>query len=204
MIRRTSIYDRLSERREATEKAAREQAERDAAAEAALQAARLAERARPLPLVPDRNELTLSGLRLVMPQGLQLRDCTTTLQVGQHQVTLHAQRSPLAREQTLERVVEQHLAEARQRHTEITLIRRQACSFAGHDAVRLDYRVCNADEARHCQAVMLLVPERAGQEAQALTLSTVVDPDQEALASWLITFDAMVANITCAPAAAQE
>ncbi|HEK1691573.1 TPA: DcrB-related protein [Pseudomonas putida] len=198
-----NIYDRLSQRREAAQALAKEEAERQAAAEAALQAATLAELAQPLPLVADHNELHAAGLRLVMPQGLNLHESTTTLQLGPHQVTLTTKRQSVAQGQTLDHLLEQHLAEARQRHTEVTLIRKHPCTLAGHDALNLDYRFTNGPEARHCRAVMILVPERVGQEAQALTLTTVVDPDQEPLANWLITFDAMLANITSAPAVAR-
>lgn len=185
-----NIYDRLWQKREAAEARAREQAEQEAAL--ALQPPPA------LPVLPERNAMTLAGLQLLMPQGARLCDVWATLEVGGHCVTVNARSRSVAQTLTLDQALQDYLAEARRHHAEVTPVRQQPSLLAGHPALLLDYLFDQHEARRHCRTVLTLIPPSDGQESRSFSLSTVIDPDLRPLADWLIDFDAMLAAITCA------
>ncbi|WP_313713601.1 hypothetical protein [Pseudomonas sp.] len=185
-----NIYDRLWQKREAAEARAGKQAEQEAAL--ALQPPPA------LPVLPERNAMTIAGLQLLMPQGARLCDVWATLEVGGHSVIVNARSRSVAQTLTLDRALQDYLAEARRQHAEVTPVRQQTCLLAGHPALLLDYLFDQHEARRHCRTVLTQIPPSDGHEALSFSLSTVIDPDLRPLADWLIDFDAMLAAITCA------
>jgi hypothetical protein len=189
---RTSIYDRISEKRLAAEALARQQAEEAANAPALVIEP---EPVPVLPLQPARNELKVAGLALLMPQGFNFRDIDTTLEKDGHPVTFSAKRRPAPEGLTLQRSAELYVDNLRKHHPDITIVRQSACLLAGSPAISLDYVFTAGQERRHGRATSAIIDLSNGNERQWFSVSTVINPDLPALAAWLIDFDDMLANI---------
>lgn len=190
---RTSIFDRISEKRLAAEALARQQAEE--AANAVVPVIE-AEPAPVMLLQPARNELQIAGLQLRMPQGVNFRDIDTTLEKEGHPVTFTAKRRPAPEGLTLQRGAELYVGNLRKYHPDLTIVRQRDCLLAGGPAISLDYAFGAGQERRHGRAISAIVNAANGSERQWFSVSTVINPDLPALASWLIDFDEMLANIT--------
>ncbi|MFZ0155542.1 hypothetical protein [Pseudomonas sp.] len=191
---RTSIYDRISEKRLAAEALARQQADQAALEPPASEHAQLPA-APGLALEPGHNALKIAGLNLLIPQGFNFRDIDTTLEVSGHPVTLSARRRPAPEGLNLQHALELYVSKLRQRHPDITLVRRAECQLVGHPAIALDYLYSFEQERRHGRAVCTLIAAVKGNEHQWFSLATVINPDHARLADWLIEFDAMLADI---------
>lgn len=189
---RTSMYDRISEKRLAAEALAREEAEQ-AAAVAAI--AITHEPAPVLALEPSRNELKIAGLALVMPHLLAFRDLDMTLEREGHPVTFSAKRRPAPEGLTLQRSTELYVDNLRKHHSDVTVVRQNDCLLAGSPAVSLDYAFKVGQERRHGRATSAIIAPANGNERQWFSVSTVINPDQPAFANWLIEFDEMLGRI---------
>lgn len=189
---RTSMYDRISEKRLAAEALAREEAEQ-AAAVAAI--AITHEPAPVLPLQPSRNELKIAGLALVMPHLLAFRDLDMTLEREGYPVTFSAKRRPAPEGLTLQRSTVLYVDNLRKHHSDVTVVRQNDCLLAGSPAVSLDYAFKVGQERRHGRATSAIIAPANGNERQWFSVSTVINPDQPAFANWLIEFDEMLGSI---------
>jgi len=191
---RPSIYDRLSQKREAAEALARQQAEQQRIAE---QAAAAVVQAPPvLELAPEQNALRIAGLNLLIPQSFAFRDIETTLEVAGCHVSFGARRRAAPEGLDLSKAVELFTKKLRERHAEMTVVRQAESVLAGHPAISLDYQFYNGQERRHGRAVCTIIVSADGNTRQWLDVSTVIDPNQPQLAEWLIEFDAMLAGMT--------
>lgn len=189
---RTSIYDRISEKRLAAEALARQQAEEAANAPA------LVIEPEPVPVLslqPARNELKVAGLALLMPQGFNFRDIDTTLEKDGHPVTFSAKRRPAPEGLTLQRSAELYVGNLRKHHPDVTIVRQRDCLLAGSPAISVDYVFTADQERRHGRATSAIIDPVNGSERQWFSVSTVINPDLPALASWLIDFDDMLSDI---------
>lgn len=189
---RTSIYDRISEKRLAAEALARQQAEEAANAPAVVIEP---EPVPVLPLQPARNELKVAGLALLMPPGFNFRDIDTTLERDGHPVTFGAKRRPAPEGLTLQRSADLYVDNLRKYHPDITIVRQSDCLLAGNPAISVDYIFAANQERRHGRAISAIIDSANGSERQWFSVSTVINPDLPALAAWLIDFDDMLANI---------
>lgn len=189
---RTSMYDRISENRLAVEALDREEAEQAAAAAA------IAIEPEPvpvLPLQPSRNELKIAGLVLLMPQLLTFRDLDMTLDREGQPVTFSAKRRPAPESLTLQRSAELYVDNLRKHHVDVTIVRQSDRLLAGSPAVSLDYAFMAGQERRHGRATSAIIAASDGNERQWFSVSTVINPEHDALSSWLIDFDEMLENI---------
>lgn len=189
---RTSMYDRISEKRLAAEALAREEAEEAARAPSIFIEP---EPAPVIPLQPSRNELKIAGLALLMPHALTFRDLDMTLDREGQPVTFSAKRRPAPEGLTLQRSAELYVDNLRKHHGEVTVVRQTDCLLAGSPAVSLDYTFMAGDERRHGRATSAIIAPAQGNERQWFSVSTVINPEHAALASWLIDFDEMLDNI---------
>jgi len=189
-----SIYDRISQKREAAEALARQEAEQQRiAAQSAVQAPP------PVPVLAlnaEQNALRIAGLNVLMPQGFAFRDIDTTLEVAGCQVSFGARRRPAPEGLELSNAVDLFVKKLRERHAQMTLVRQAESVLAGHPAVSLDYQFNTGQERRHGRAVCTIIVSADGNERQWLNVSTVIDPNNSQLADWLIEFDAMLAGMT--------
>ena len=191
---RANIYDRLSQRREAAEAAARQQAEQArVAADVAMEVA-----APPavLPLNTEQNALRIAGLNVQMPGGFAFRDIDTTLEFAGCVVQFSVRRRPAPAGLELGNAVEMFTGKLRERHPQLTIVRQAETRLAGHPAITIDYQYNAGQQRRHGRAACTIIVAAAGNERQWLNVSTVIDPDQAQLADWLIEFDAMLAGMT--------
>lgn len=191
---RANIYDRLSQRREAAEAAARQQAEEARrATDCAMQSAPPPS---VLPLNAEQNALRIAGLNLQMPAGFAFRDIDTTLEFAGCHVQFSVRRRNAPEGLELSDAVELFTRKLRQRHTDMTVVRQAETILAGHSAISLDYQFSAGQERRHGRAVCTIIVSADGNGRQWLNMATVTDPDKLQLANWLIEFDAMLAGMT--------
>ncbi|WP_223595964.1 hypothetical protein [Pseudomonas sp. A-R-19] len=190
---RTSIYDRISEKRLAAEALARQQLQE--AAEASL-AVIEPEPVAVLPLQLTRNELKVAGLNLVMPQGFNFRDIDTTLEKHGHPVTFSVKRRPAPEGLTLQRSLQLYVENLRKNHPDVTIVRQSDCLLAGSPAITLDYIFTAGQERRHGRATSAVIHPGDGNERQWLSISTMINPAHAELADWLIEFETMLENIS--------
>lgn len=189
---RTSIYDRISEKRLALE--AQERLE----AELADNAPAIVIEPEPTPVLqlqPARNELTIAGLDLVLPQSCSFRNIDITLDKEGNAVTVSVKRRPAPDGLTLQRAVDLYVENLRKLHSDITIVRQSDCVLAGSAANALDYIYTAGQATRHGRAVSSIIDPVSGGERQWLNISTMIDPNKAALGDWLIDFDAMLETI---------
>jgi hypothetical protein len=189
---RTSMYDRISEKRLAAEALARQQAEEAANAQVMV----IEPEPEPLlPLQPSRNQLKIAGLVLLMPHVLTFRDLDMTLDREGQPVTFSAKRRPAPEGLTLQRSAELYVDNLRKHHGDVTVVRQSDCLLAGNPAISLDYAFMAGEERRHGRATSAIIAAAHGNDRQWFSVSTVINPEHAALASWLIEFDEMLENI---------
>lgn len=189
---RTSIYDRISEKRLAAEALARQEAELAANAPAAVV------EPEPAPIIAlqlTRNELKLAGLEIQMPQGFNFRDTDITLNKDGYPVKFSAKRRPAPDGLTLQRSTELYLDNLRKHHPDVTVVRQAECLLAGSPATSLDYVFNVGEERRHGRSISAIIEPVNGSERQWFNVSTMINPAHAALADWLTEFDAMLENI---------
>jgi len=189
-----SIYDRISQKREAAEALAQQQAEQERAAAEAL--SKMPEPVPVLPLDIEQNALRVAGLNMLMPTGFNFRDIQTTLEFAGCEVTFSARRRIAPDGLDLPKAVDLYVKNLRDVHAEMTLVRQAECLLAGHPAMALDYLFPDGRARRHGRTVCAMVTSDEGQSRQWLEVSTQIDPSQAGLADWLIKFDAMLAGMT--------
>ena len=191
---RPNIYDRLHQKRQAAEALARQQAEQ-ARLDAEAEAARVA----PPPVLTldmQRNALCIAGVMLHVPDSLTFQKVETTLLRGQSEVSFSACIEGVMKSLELDQASEQLAHRLHERHPGLSLIRREACMFAGQAAVSLDYTFAVGQERRHGRTVGALLLTSDGRGRQWLEISTLIDPDHSILADWLPEFDAMLGKVT--------
>jgi len=187
---RPSIYDRISQKREAAEALARQEAEQQRIA------AEVPPPAPVLALDAEQNALRIAGLNLLMPQGFVFRDIETTLEFAGCHVSFGARMRVAPEDLELSNAVELFTQKLRERHVDMTVVRQSESVLAGHRAITLDYQFNVDQERRHGRVVCAIIVSTDGNERQRLAISTVIDPDKSPLADWLIAFDAMLAGMT--------
>ncbi|MFK3814994.1 hypothetical protein ACI2KG_00025 [Pseudomonas sp. NPDC089407] len=186
---KTSIYDRLSAKREAQEQAARQ--------------ARLAEAANlpepvpeaqpvPIALLDVASGFTFAGLNLQFPAGFRFRDIQTTLEHEGEPVSLRIRRRDVRSRQPLQLLFEDAVQALRESTPQLRLIRQRDCHMAGHPAKVLDFHFNTGHEPRHGRLVGALVPVVGSDSQQWLDISTVIDPSKPGLSQWLAEFDRML------------
>lgn len=191
---RPNLYDRLYQKRQAAEALALQQAEQarlDAEAEAA--------RVTPPPVLTldgQRNALCMTGLMLQLPDDLTFQKVETTLLRGQSEVSFSACIEGVSRHMELDQAIEQLAHRLHERYPGLSLIRQEACMFAGQAAVSLDYTFAVGQERRHGRTVGALLLTSDGKHRQWLEISTLIDPNHSVLADWLPEFDAMLDRVT--------
>ncbi|WP_226488905.1 hypothetical protein [Pseudomonas sp. B20] len=188
---RTSLYDRISEKRLADEALAREKELHAASAPP------IVPEPEPVPVLPlelTRNEITVAGLKLVMPQRVNFQEISITLEKDGHPITLTITRRPVRDDLTLNRYTGLYLANLRERHPDIDTVRQRDCLLAGNAAVALDYLLTSRQGLTHGRAINAITTAENGDK-QWLCISTMIDPDTAALADWLIDFDAVLEAI---------
>ena len=189
----TSIYDRISQKREAAEALARRQAEQEREAAQALSTMPVPVQA--LPVNAQRNALRIAGLDLLIPAGLSFRNIETTLEFAGCEVMFRACLSAAPESLELPTAMDEYVKKLRDCHTELTLVRQAESLLAGHPAVALDYVFQLGQERRHGRTVCAIVTHESDIR-HWLEMSTQIDPAQAPLADWLIEFDAMLAGMT--------
>ncbi|ANJ55716.1 hypothetical protein [Pseudomonas silesiensis] len=190
---RTSIYDRISEKRLAAEALARQLQQQAAdAPPAVIEPEPIVK----VPLQLARNGLTVAGLNLLIPDGFNFRDIDTTLEKYGHPVTFGAKRRPAPEGLTLRRAVELYVEKLRQDHPDVTIVRQSDGVLAGHRAIALDYIFTAGQERRHGRAMSAVIESDNGNERQCFSISTMINPAHAELADWLIEFDAMLESVS--------
>lgn len=193
MVVRTSIFDRLSERRFADEALAREQA-RQAAAQA--EAAALLPVPIPVtPLVKAPSSLNLGGFNFELPDSFAFRDVDFSIERDGQAVAMSIRRRDVSENDELDPLFDAALELLRKQHPQARLIRRYSCLFAGSEAVALDYSFKAGAQDRHGRLVGSLVPLHGADQRQWLSVACVIDPSQPALVTWLLDFDRMLAAV---------
>lgn len=190
----TSIYDRLSQKREAAEALARQQAEEERVAAEALSKMPV-----PVPVLPldvGQNAFQIAGLNMRVPKGFGFREIDTTLEFAGCEVTFSARRRIAPQGLPLAKAVEGYVKNLRDLHVGMTLVREAEGLLAGHEAIALDYLFTVGQERRHGRTVCAIISGGDELSRQWFEVSTLIDPDKERLADWLVAFDAMLADIT--------
>ncbi|MDZ3991661.1 hypothetical protein [Pseudomonas sp. Teo4] len=191
---RASIYDRISQKREAAEALARQQAEQER--EAAEAQSRMPIAVPVLPLNAQQNALRIAGLHLQMPEGCGFRSIETTLELAGCEATFAARYRRAPEGLDLPHAVELYVKNLRERHVDMTLVRQGEALLAGHSAIAVDYVFTSGQERRHGRSVCAIISNDEGAPRQWLDVSTQINPDQSRMADWLIEFDAMLAGMT--------
>ncbi|WP_442109131.1 DcrB-related protein [Pseudomonas sp. NUPR-001] len=189
---RSSIYDRISARREAEQQASR-LAE---LAQAASVPAPLPE-PEPLPVALQNvaSGFTFGGFNLLFPVGFRFRDVQTTLEHEGESVTLNIRRRDVRSTQTLEQLFDAAIQALREVNPQLRVIRQRDCHVAGSPAKALDFHFAAGHEPRHGRLVGTLVPVEGSDAAQWLDISCVIDPTKPGLSQWLAEFDRMLDNL---------
>jgi len=189
-MRSTSIYDRLAQRRQASETPAEQ-------SPPSPEAAPLEPPPVPGPLRAGPNGITLAGLPLAFPEAYAVRGIEVTLERNGRPLALGLKKRAAPEQIGLDQAMDSLLASLEKRHPDLLVVRRAERQLAGHPAQQVDYHYRDGQQARHGRVVGALLPQAGGQR-QWLSLSTVLDPDQAELAEWLIDFDAMLDELRLA------
>jgi hypothetical protein len=189
---RRSIFDRISEERLAREALEREQALADAAEAAAR--ALLPE---PIPITamkPQPSRIDLGGFSFELPGGFAFRDVEMSIECDGLPVVLKIQRREVGEADQLAALFEEAIDTTCKPCTDLRIIRRYDTLFAGSEAKAIDFSFKDGAQNRHGRLVAAIVPLLGVEQRQWLSLSSVIDPSQPALATWLIDFDNMLAG----------
>ncbi|MEX5351211.1 hypothetical protein WCE02_07595 [Pseudomonas juntendi] len=188
-----SIYDRISQKREAAEALARRQAEQEREAVQALSAMPAPVQA--LPLNAQSNALRIAGLDMRVPAAFSFRTLETTLEFAGCEVMFRACLRGAPDDLELPTAIDACVKKLRDCHTELTLVRQAESLLAGHPAVALDYEFQLGQARRHGRTVCTIITHESDIR-HWLEVSTQIDPAQAPLADWLIEFEAMLAGMT--------
>jgi len=191
-MRRTSIYDRISAKREAQEEA-------DRLAKLA-EAAKVAEPVpeptpEPVALQDVPSGFSFAGFNLQFPAGFRFCDIQTTLEHEGEPVTLQIRRRDVRAGQTLEQLFEAAILALRESNPQLRVIRQRDCHLAGSAAKALDFHFNAGHEPRHGRLVGALVPIEGSNTLQWLDISCVIDPTRPSLSLWLVEFDLMLEGL---------
>ncbi|MFJ3485588.1 hypothetical protein ACIPL1_19680 [Pseudomonas sp. NPDC090202] len=187
---RTSMYDRISERRLALEAAAR--------AEQQVVVPVAEPEPEPEPVVPLRNvpsSFSFGGFNLVLPDGFNFRDIQTTLEHEGEPVVLTIKRRDVREGATLEGLLSESMQTFRKLYPELRVIRERDCLMAGSLARVVDFHFSMGHAERHGRLVGSIVPVAGRLEPQWISLSCVIDPTKPSLSLWLIDFDNMLSGM---------
>jgi hypothetical protein len=187
---RTSIYDRISERRLALEAAAR------AEQQAALTV--VEPEPEPEPVVPIRNtpsSFSFGGFDLQLPEGFNFRDIQTTIEHEGEPVVLNIKRRDVREGATLEGLLDEAMQTFRKLYPQLRIIRERGCTLAGSPAKAVDFHFIMGHAERHGRLVGSIVPVAGRPEPQWISLSCVIDPVKPSLSLWLVEFENMLSGI---------
>jgi hypothetical protein len=192
MIKRTSIYDRISEKRLAQEEAERIALEQ-AAAEPVIE---VIEVAPPAPLQDIPSSFNFGGFNFAFPEGLAFSDISAIAHLDGEEIAISVQRRSVPEERTLAQGFAEACEELQQRYLEMRVVRQRESSLAGNPAMTLDFTFRVGHEERHGRLIGAMVPLAGRNERQWLGVSCVIDPDKPALAGWLLDFDDMLTGLS--------
>ena len=186
---RTSIYDRISAKREAQQEAARlaELAQAASVPEPVVEPEPV-----PVALQDVASGFTFGGFTLQFPGGFRFRDIQTTLEHEGEPVTLKIRRRDVRSRQTLEQLFEAAIQALRELNPQLRVIRQRDCHMAGSPAKAVDFHFNAGHEPRHGRMVGALVPVEGSDSLQWLDISCVIDPTRPSLSQWLTDFDRML------------
>ncbi len=187
---RTSIYDRISAKREAQEEAARLAKLAAAASEPEPQP-----EPEPAALQETTSRFTFGGFDLVFPDGFRFRDIQTVIEHEGEPVSLRIRRRDVRAKQSLEQLFDASIRALRETSPQLRVIRQRDSSLAGNAAKVLDFHFTVGHEQRHGRLIGALVPVEGCDEVQWLDISCVIDPAKPSLSLWLAEFDIMLAGL---------
>lgn len=188
---RTSLYDRISEKRIAQEEAAR----------LAQQNAPVIEpepELEPTPVVALQDmpsSFTFAGFNLVFPTGFYFREIQTTVEHEGEPVSLAIKRRDVQQGQTLQQLFEASLQGFCKDRPDVRIIRQRDVSVAGSAAKAADLHFKSGHADRHARLVGALVPVAGRDDGQWLTIACEIDPSRPALSLWLVDFDGMLEGL---------
>ncbi|UFI44741.1 hypothetical protein [Pseudomonas savastanoi] len=191
---RTSLYDRISERRLADEALAREEAERAAA----QQALDIIQAAIPVPqaLRDATCSFNFGGFHFGFPEDFQCNAIEASVQVGGEPVVVSIQRRDVPEEATLAEAFAEAVKALQPLHGEVQVIRHYETLLAGNAALALDFHFHAGLEERHGRLIGSIVPCADHNERQWLSVGCVIDSEKTALKTWLLDFDSMLEGLT--------
>jgi hypothetical protein len=185
---RTSIYDRISEKRLAQEEAAREQQ--------ALPIVKPELEPEPEPVVALQelpSSFSFGGFNLAFAPGFNFRDIHTTLEHEGEPIVLTIKRRDVRQGQTLEQLLDESMQPFRKLYPQLRIIRELDRNVAGNAAKSLDFHfMMTGQSERHGRLVGAIVPVAGRDDRQWLSISCVIDPTKPSLSHWLIDFDSML------------
>ncbi|MDH0747881.1 hypothetical protein N5D61_16215 [Pseudomonas sp. GD03842] len=189
---RTSMYDRISERRLALEAAAR------AEQQAAASVIEPEPQPDPEPVVPLRDipsSFSFGGFDLRFPEGFNFRDIQTTIEHEGEPIVLTIKRRDLHEGATIDGLLDEAIQTFRKLYPQLRVIRERECMLAGSVAKVVDFQFTMGHAERHGRLVGGIVPVEARHTPQWLSLSCVIDPAKPSLSLWLVEFDNMLAGM---------
>ncbi|MCI3943272.1 hypothetical protein K0038_00262 [Pseudomonas syringae] len=193
-MRRTSIYDRISERRLADEALAREEAERTAAqqererTQAAIPVAQ--------PLRDASSSFNFGGFHFGFPEGFRCSAIEATVEIAGEPVVVSIQRRDVPEEANLTEAFAEAVKALKPLHGVIQVIRQYETVLAGNAALGLDFHFRAGFEERHGRLICAIVPVADHNLRQWLSVGCVIDSEKPALKTWLLDFDHMLQSLT--------
>ncbi|VVO36377.1 hypothetical protein PS712_05438 [Pseudomonas fluorescens] len=185
---RTSLYDRISEKRIAQEEAARIEQSSAPVIEPEPEP-------EPEPVVAledTPSSFTFAGFNLVFPTGFHFREIQTTVEHEGEPVSLTIKRRDVQQGQTLDQLFQAAVQAFREEHSDVRIIRQRDVSVAGSAAKSADLHFKSGHADRHARLVGALVPVAGRDTVQWLSIACEIDPARPALSLWLVEFDGML------------
>lgn len=188
-MKRTNIYDRISEKRIAAEKAALEQ-------QAALANAKPEPEPEVIvPMTHAPSRFSFGGFDLLFPEGFSFRDIQTTIEYEGDPVVLTIKRRDVREGATLDDLLDEAMQHFRKLYPQLRVIRELDCKLAGSAAKVVDFHFTIGNAERHGRLVGSVVPVAGQQAPQWISLSCVIDPIKPNLSLWLADFDDMLSGM---------
>ena len=187
---RTSIYDRISERRLALEEAARVEQQNPPPV--------IETEPEPDPVAPLRDtpsRFSFGGFDLSLPEGFSFRDIQTTIEHEGEPVVLTIKRRDVREGATLGGLMDEAMQTFRKLYPQLRIIRERDCTLAGSPAKAVDFHFTMGHAERHGRLVGSILPVAERQASQWLSLSCVIDPVKPSLSLWLVDFDNMLSGM---------
>ncbi|MCK8668447.1 hypothetical protein M1M11_26570 [Pseudomonas azerbaijanoccidens] len=185
---RTSLYDRISEKRIAQEEAARIEQSSAPVIEPEPEP-------EPEPVVAledTPSSFTFAGFNLAFPTGFHFREIQTTVEHEGEPVSLTIKRRDVQQGQTLDQLFQAAVQAFREEHSDVRIIRQRDVSVAGSAAKSADLHFKSGHADRHARLVGALVPVAGRDTVQWLSIACEIDPARPALSLWLVEFDGML------------